>query len=131
MNKSNLAQLPLPDLRFEQTFMKQLNGYAGKDVKSDHSKPLTDSELQLLNTDINNPESSQVQKPIGVITPSIVIYAIFKDQILMPLLQGFLYTGFLISIRPLLNIIVRQGQQTGIWLSNLVGLNTIKRVNRR
>ncbi|KAK6200991.1 serine-rich protein [Scheffersomyces amazonensis] len=119
----NLGQIHIPDLRFEQTFMRQLNGYA--QTGPSRSSPLSDAELQAANVDIDEEVD---EKPIGVITPSIVLYAIFKDQILMPLVQGFLWTGFLLSVRPILNIIVRQGQLSGIWLSNLMGLNRKVRI---
>ena len=104
-----MSALPIPDLRFEQSFMKQLNKYAGNQqsqsnkldlLKPHNTSPLTDEDLKLLNEELDEEEQDELYKPLNPITPSVVIYAILKDQILIPLLQGFLWTGVLISMRP-------------------------------
>ncbi|KAK6876015.1 hypothetical protein K6H11_000523 [Candida tropicalis] len=129
-----MSALPIPDLRFEQSFMKQLNKYAGNQqsqsnkldlLKPHNTSPLTDEDLKLLNEELDEEEQDELYKPLNPITPSVVIYAILKDQILIPLLQGFLWTGVLISMRPFLRIIVRNGQYAGHWVSNLLGLNQL------
>ncbi|CAK9441363.1 uncharacterized protein LODBEIA_P52310 [Lodderomyces beijingensis] len=141
-----MPSINLPDLRFEQTFWRQLNSYAGHQSNG-HSSPLsysyphgkvqglTDAELDRLNQDMDKKEgqelSSVVPQPLSPITPGIVVYAILKDVILMPFLQGLFLTGFLISIRPVLNTVVKNGQQAGIWVSNLLGLNSLKAGARR
>ena len=136
-----MTSLPIPDLRFEESFLKQLNKYAGNQtqqqkqpnklefLKKKHSQlaTLTDEDLKLLNEELDEEEQNELIKPLNPITPSVVIYAIIKDQILMPLLQGFLWTGVLISIRPFLRIVVRNGQYAGHWLSNLLGVNQLTR----
>lgn len=130
----------LPDLRFEQTFYKQLLANAGKKYPEGNS--LSDKELKLLSKKIDEEEerirdsgdthhhpgsqNNQLQ-PIEPITPWIVIYTIIKDQMFFPLLQGFLWTGVLISLRPLMRLAVKQGQHAGTWVANLVGLNAIHR----
>ncbi|KAI5964962.1 hypothetical protein CANMA_003472 [Candida margitis] len=134
----------IPDLRFEQSFMRQLNTYAGnKDLDNKHSlfnkknnnplPKLTDGELQLLNENLDKEEEEYLEdpKPLQPITPRVVIFAIIKDQIVLPLLQGFFLTGFLMSVRPLLALLVRNGQQAGHWVSNLVGLNRLTPTTRR
>lgn len=109
--------------------MRQINSYAGRPAppSPDHVRGLTDKELELLNNDIDVQEKNELMAPIEPITPGIVIYAILKDQILMPLLQGFAWTGFLLSIRPIAAVLIAQGQHTGIWVSNLLGLNKLRR----
>lgn len=118
---------------------------------------LTESDLKLLNQELDKAEEEEIDNynadinrkndtgtndkdnqshsnqlsPIEPITPGIVIYAILKDQIFMPLLQGFLWTGLLISIRPILGIITYQGQTCGTWLANALGLNRINKYHRR
>lgn len=121
--------LPIPDLRFEQSFISQLNKYAGNkqpdqqklqplsSKKYNHIATLTDDDLKLLNEELDIEEEEEIDnytdkpqpKPLAPITPSIVIYAIIKDQMLMPLLQGFLWTGVLLCVRPLLKLVVRNG----------------------
>ena len=137
--------LPIPDLRFEQSFISQLNKYAGNkqpdqqklqplsSKKYNHIATLTDDDLKLMNEELDIEEEEEIDnytdkpqpKPLAPITPSIVIYAIIKDQMLMPLLQGFLWTGVLLCVRPLLKLVVRNGQYAGHWVSNLLGLNRL------
>ncbi|KAI5958573.1 hypothetical protein KGF57_002418 [Candida theae] len=128
----------IPDLRFEQSFMRQLNAYAGnKELDGRHSAlnpknynplpKLTDGELELLNENVDKEEEEYLEdpEPLKPITPRIVIFAIVKDQIVLPLLQGFFITGFLISVRPILALLVKNGQHAGTWVSNLLGLNRL------
>ncbi|KAG7661948.1 uncharacterized protein J8A68_004551 [[Candida] subhashii] len=134
-----MASFTVPDLRFEQSFMKQLNTYAGAptkkkqhhhhhDHKLDDIAKLTDEELKQMSQQIDEEEQQELeQQPLPVITPSIVIYAIIKDQILMPLLQGFAWTGFLMLLKPFLRLVIRNGQHTGHWLANLIGINRLQR----
>lgn len=113
---SKVPEITIPDLRFEQSFLKSLQTYAnGK-------KTLADDELKLL--DEPGEDSPQFQ-PIAPITPGIVAMAVIKDQIIMPLIQGFLWSGFLISVRPFLGLVVASGQRCGIWFGNMVGLGQL------
>lgn len=123
-----MNKITLPDLRFEETFMKSLYGYSGQSKV--HSKPtshshLSDEELELLNKELDRQEQEMIEQPL--ITPGTVVYAIIKDQIIMPLIQGFLWTGFLISMAPVMRIIVRQGQIAGKRLYDLMGLGNLRR----
>ncbi|CUM54462.1 unnamed protein product [Debaryomyces tyrocola] len=132
-----MSGFTLPDLRFEESFLRTLYSYAGYQTpapEAENSAALTEKELNLLSGKIDDQEQQIIEspsgpsgvRPIGPISPSIIAYAVFKDQILMPLIQGFLWTGFLISVRPFLGIIVQQGQRCGLWLSNTLGLNRIR-----
>lgn len=145
INHTHTMSLPIPDLRFEQSFISQLNKYAGNkqpdqkklqplsSKKYNHIATLTDDDLKLMNEELDIEEEEEIDnytdkpqpKPLAPITPSIVIYAIIKDQMLMPLLQGFLWTGVLLCVRPLLKLVVRNGQYAGHWVSNLLGLNRL------
>lgn len=123
-----MNKLTLPDLRFEETFMKSLYGYSGYRKSPQKSSPprhLTDKELELVNEELDQQELDIIDKPL--ITPGIVAYAIIKDQIILPLIQGFLWTGFLISISPFLKLVVRQGQIAGQKLYAMMGLDNLRR----
>lgn len=124
--------------------MRQLNTYAGnKNLEGKHSAfnkenynplpKLTDGELELLNENIDKEEQEYLEdpEPLKPITPRIVIFAIIKDQIVLPLLQGFFLTGFLMSVRPFLSLLVKNGQHAGTWVSNLLGLNKLTPTSRR
>lgn len=114
----------IPDLRFEQLFMKLLWTYAGNAPQK--TTGLTDDELNLLSEQLDHDEKTEVEAgPLSPITPTVVILAILKDQIIMPLLQGFLWTGFLIGMRPFFAQVVRSGQRAGSQLYKLMGFDAI------
>ncbi|ODV64810.1 hypothetical protein HYPBUDRAFT_154148 [Hyphopichia burtonii NRRL Y-1933] len=127
--------IAIPDLRFEQSFTRSLNSYAIQQQESKIRRhEAADVNLEELNAKLDEAEQQELQtsgahgvQPIGPITPGIVIYAIIKDQILMPFIQGFFLTGVLIAIKPFLNTITAQGQRCGIWLANGLGLNRLNR----
>lgn len=115
----------IPDLRFEETFVASLNAYAHPEQaaaraksqpslytrpKRRHHHELTDEELDLQ------------PKPLPVPT-KVVLYAIFKDQIVLPLLLGFLWTGLLMVAGPILWHITNHGRRCGMWLANILHLN--------
>lgn len=116
------SAITIPDLRFEQSFLKSLDNYAAQNQFKKSS--ITNSELDLL--DIDGVESTNDDQlnlaPIVPITPGIVTYAIIKDQIFMPLLQGFLWSGVLLCIRPFLGLVIANGQRWGTWVANAVGI---------
>lgn len=68
----------------------------------------------------NAPETPE---PLAPITPGIIAYAVIKDQILMPLLQGFLWSGLLLCVRPFLATVVASGQRWGTWVAHGVGIS--------
>lgn len=130
MNKR--VDIKIPDLRFEQSFMRSLQAYSGQKqpVEPTTVTGLSDAELELLSAEVDAKEQQEVDDslgmgPIGQITPLIVIYAIIKDQIVMPLVQGFVWTGFLIVARPFLRQMVQWGLNSGTYVANLVGLNRL------
>lgn len=129
-----MEDIQLPDLRFEQSFMRSLHAYAHKSYSSRNTKKLkkhdiTEEELKLLNQELDDKEQEQLESeeltPLQPITPGIIIYAVVKDQIIMPLLQGFLWAGILITSKPVLQALVFQGQKCGVWVSTILGLNRL------
>lgn len=123
----SLSSIPLPDTRFEQSFMKSLRTYATNFSKKDQPKHLSNldpSQIDSMNKSLDTQEQQELSQPLPPpITPSIVAYAVIKDQIIMPLLQGLLWTGILILSRPTLRLIVHQGHKCGVYLSTILGLN--------
>lgn len=115
--------LVIPDLRFESSFNKSLQAYAEKT----NPARLTDAELRRLNVELDDAEAAHPSQnpPLGSITPGIVLYAIVKDQVLMPLLQGFAWAGVLILAGPTLRQIVVHGQRCGTYLARMLNLNLI------
>lgn len=109
--------IPIPDLRFEQSFLRSLHNYANPP-----NRALKESELAKL--DDENEEDKELPdfKPIAPITPGIVALAVIKDQIFMPLIQGFLWSGFLLSLGPLTRLAVASGRASGLWLFRFLGL---------
>ncbi|EGV64745.1 hypothetical protein PSN45_005090 [Yamadazyma tenuis] len=129
---STITNLPLPDLRFENTFMKSLRTYAAESAKTPpQAVPelalRTESEIDLLNEQLDLDEQSQIDQPLPPITPAIVAYAIIKDQILMPLLQGILYSGLILVSKPYLRLVVLQGQKFGSYLATILGVHQFTR----
>lgn len=123
MNYKTLA-ITIPDLRFEQSFLRSLDRYASE--KQAARSTLTNSELALSDNGIDDgieDQSPAELAPLSPITPGIVIYAVIKDQIFMPLLQGFLWSGLLLCVRPLLAAIVANGQRWGTWVSSGIGIS--------
>ncbi|CAK7904050.1 hypothetical protein CAAN1_13S03136 [[Candida] anglica] len=122
--------ITIPDLRFEQTFLRSLNTYAG-DTK--HAEPEGENLMKKTKRSKNGKLNFDVDaaamvpsEPTPLVTPSIVAYAVIKDQIIMPLLQGFLWAGILVVISPLRSHIVAGGQSCGKWLFNAVGLGNLR-----
>lgn len=112
--------IPLPDLRFEQAFMKTLRTYSTKPQLSETQ--LSHTNIEKLNQEIDVQEQKELDRPLEPITPWIVTYAVLKDQILMPLVQGFLFSGLILLSRPALRLVVQQGQRCGVYLSTILGL---------
>lgn len=96
--------------------MRSLNSYASAKVE-----PLSDAELKVVDEETD--ETTPELQPLAPITPGIVVFAIVKDQILMPLIQGFLLSGFYIIARPMLRWVIANGQSTGRWLFHILGLD--------
>ncbi|GEQ70783.1 hypothetical protein JCM33374_g4462 [Metschnikowia sp. JCM 33374] len=118
-------KIPIPDLRFENSFLRSLQRYADSSAGKNDG-PITDSELQLLdeqNTSLGEPEEL---KPVGPITPSIVTYAVIKDIILRPLIEGFSWAMIVILFRPTLGLITAQGHRAGTWLATVLGKPTAR-----
>lgn len=94
-------KVSIPDLRFEQTFKNALKREALKN-KQYKAKNGTD-------TDSESPLSA-----------SIICKVVLRDVLLLPFLQGALWTGVLIAMRPWLWHVKMQGLQLGRRIYNLV-----------
>ncbi|ODV61762.1 uncharacterized protein ASCRUDRAFT_19942, partial [Ascoidea rubescens DSM 1968] len=100
---------PIPDLRFEHSFRNALNKYAAAEAAKK-------AKIQKQNLSLQAADNIE---PIPVITPSIILYAIVKDQMLMPLVQGFAMAMLLLSVKPWLVAITNHGKKWGISVKNL------------
>ncbi|SCV01168.1 LANO_0F10484g1_1 [Lachancea nothofagi CBS 11611] len=92
-----VQKLAIPDLRFQQTFQNALKREAKKNKK--------------LGTESEGNDR---------ISASVICKVVLRDVLLLPFLQGILWTGILIAMKPWLRLVVRQGQQCGQKLYNLV-----------
>ncbi|OBA24010.1 hypothetical protein METBIDRAFT_37652 [Metschnikowia bicuspidata var. bicuspidata NRRL YB-4993] len=113
-------KIVVPDLLFENSFLRSLQRYADASVGK-QSGPLADSELALSNDQSNNSNEPGHLNPVGVITPGIVVYAVIKDIMLRPLLEGFLWALTLMLFRPALRLVAAQGRHVGTWLATMLG----------
>jgi hypothetical protein len=88
------TQIVIPDLRFEESFNAKLI----KNAIDENKK----------NKKLNEDGSISTTIPISLLIKTIII-----DQIIMPFVQSFALTAALFYIRPLLQIITRQGYIVG------------------
>lgn len=104
------ANYPVPDTRFEQTFRRALTREAEKQRATQWHKmgvdPAMISELQ------------KVQPP--QISKIVVCKVVVRDIVLMPLVQGLLWTGILIAVKPWLKNVVSHGRKLGSSIYRLV-----------
>lgn len=112
--------ITIPDLRFENSFLRSLQKYADK-AAGKRTGPITDAELKRLDEQGANVSEAEEIKPVGPITPGIVTYAVIKDIVLRPLIEGFLWALILILFRPTLRLITAQGHRAGTWLATILG----------
>lgn len=94
------SQITIPDLRFEKLFERSLQKYAGRNMKATAAGPGL--------------------RPIGPVTPGIVMFAIIKDIMVRPLLEGFTFAMLLLLVRPTLRLIQANGHRAGTWVAGLV-----------
>ncbi|KAM9910398.1 hypothetical protein OXX69_004516 [Metschnikowia pulcherrima] len=121
-------QITIPDLRFEKSFLRSLQRYANTSTGKP-TGPLTEAELKLLdehkNEEIDDDDDSgnsrERLKPVGPITPGIVAYAVIKDIVIRPLLEGFTWALLVILFRPTLRLVTAQGHRMGSWLATILG----------
>lgn len=110
---------PVPDTRFEHTFRRALNREAENQRTSQWKKmgvvdPLVVNQLQK-----NEPPK---------ISSYVVCKVVARDVILMPLLQGVLWTSILIMVRPWLRGVVQNGRKIGSYIYRTVlGTDLIKK----
>ena len=119
----NSRPLPIPDLRFEQSLLKSLQVYAnaGAQAKAQHWKTKKPAETAKVVAPVAAPGAVE-PAPLAPITPGIVIYAIIKDVMFRPLIEGFLWATVVILASPSLRFITAQGYKCGLWFGRLIGL---------
>lgn len=119
----NSRPLPIPDLRFEQSLLKSLQVYANAraQAKAHHLKTKKPAETAEVVAPGAAPDAVE-PAPLAPITPGIVIYAIIKDVMFRPLIEGFLWATVVILARPSLRLITAQGYKCGLWFGHLIGL---------
>lgn len=112
------ANYPVPDTRFEQTFRRALTREAEKHRAAQWRKmgvvdPVLINELQ------------KAQPPS--ISKLVVCKVVLRDVIFMPLVQGLLWTGVLIAMKPWLKNAVAHGRRLGSSIYRLVlGTDLVK-----
>jgi hypothetical protein len=102
---SNMS-LPIPDLRFESTFRRQLAARARATAVASAAHNDKDSD-----SDSDSDSDDNIN-----ITWTTVASVVLKDIVLMPLVQGILYTGALMMLRPWLRAVTRFGYNTATLL---------------
>ncbi|CEP60619.1 uncharacterized protein LALA0_S01e15104g [Lachancea lanzarotensis] len=101
---SEVHKLPIPDLRFQQTFQNSLKREAKKNKK--------------VGTEQANDE--------GTINAAVICKVVLRDVLFLAFVQRILWTTVLIAMKPWLRYVVRQGQTSGRAIYNLVlGKNLI------
>lgn len=130
---SNAKSLPIQikDMRFEQSFLDSLQKYANqsaersskkkKKLSSVRSKDPSEYPDDLLDEEIEENGLA----PLEPITPSIIIFAIIKDVILIPFIGSFVWKSVLLLAKPTLRLITELGYRCGLWLSGQLGLRRL------
>ena len=98
-----MTTLPIPDLRFESTFRRQLNAKAQRDAHA------LSTQLDLSDTE----EEDEIEPAI---TWQTVASVVLKDIIVMPLIQGVIYTGALMLVKPWLSAMTRFAYNAAVTL---------------
>lgn len=109
---------PVPDTRFEQTFRRALTREAEKQ-RTVHWKKMGVVDPVVIN---------QLQKMHPPVISNLTIFkVIVRDVLLMPFVQGMLWTSILIIMRPWLGKVVTHGRKMGSSIYKLVlGTDLIK-----
>lgn len=110
---------PVPDTRFQQTFQRALAREA------DRQRTLEWKKMGVVDPLVIN----QLQKgqPARVST-YVVCKVIARDVILMPFVQGILWTSLLIMLKPWLRGVVIHGRKMGTFIYNRVlGIDLVKK----
>lgn len=119
-------EIVIPDLRFEQVFRKSLSNYADKANES--RRVISSKELDKYASEDGDGSEAQAPSlenrppPIEPSSPSIVAYAVIRDIMLRPLVEGFLWALICILARPTLRLITRQGFRVGKLFASLFGV---------
>ncbi|KAH3672647.1 hypothetical protein WICPIJ_010017 [Wickerhamomyces pijperi] len=113
--------IPIPDLRFESTFRKALDA-----AFKSHAESLAKSQSQSQSNSKTQSQTSDLPlKPLPLLHSTyIVARVILKDVLLMPLIQGFALSYFLLGFRPWLsNYVVPFGRKCGLYVMNVLSGN--------
>ncbi|AMD20657.1 HDL087Cp [Eremothecium sinecaudum] len=114
MMKEN-RQIVIPDVRVEQNFRKSVFAAARKEHET-KVKPLRGSEAQIDDSEVG-------------ITISAVVKVVFKDVLLLPLLQGMMWTGLMIAMKPWLRACGRNGYLLGRYIyDTITGRHLLKKM---
>ena len=101
-------KVTVPDLRFEQSFLARLRIAANRKAQKQRSKHLG------LREDGSEPLEKDKDPSTGApITLSTVISTITKDQVLLPLAQGFLFALMRITVFPWIRWVFGFGRSVG------------------
>lgn len=110
---------PVPDTRFEYTFRRALNREAERQRTLQWKKVGVVDPLV-----INQLQKNQPAKVSSYVVCKVVV----RDVILMPFVQGVLWTGLLITMRPWLRKMVQNGRKVGTFIYRTVlGTDLIKK----
>lgn len=112
--------ITVPDLRFEHSFIKSLQAYANDSAK--RTAKTKNSKSGSAKQCVDGLPVDDIIAPVAPITPAIVIYAVIKDVILRPLLEGFLWSSTLLLVKPTLRLVTAFGRRSGLWLIGQIGL---------
>ncbi|CAR23245.1 uncharacterized protein KLTH0E04576g [Lachancea thermotolerans CBS 6340] len=94
-------KVAVPDLRFEQTFQRALRREASKNQKAtSQGHSTTDAD--------------------ATISASVICKVVLRDVLLMPFLQGILWTSALIALKPWLHMVRIRGQLVGHRIYEMV-----------
>ncbi|AQZ14720.1 ADL119W (Scer_YGOB_ADL119W) [Zygosaccharomyces parabailii] len=110
---------PVPDTRFQQTFQRALTREAERQRTLEWKKmgvvdPLVINQLQK-------------EKPARV-SRYVICKVIARDVVLMPFVQGILWTSLLILSKPWLRAVVANGRKFGTFVYNRVlGVDLVRK----
>lgn len=108
---SSQIPIPIPDLRFESSFYRALQSKA----KS------SDAKAAATSTDSAEPI-------VDTITPGIILQVILKDVVIVPLIQGILWTSVLLVAKPWLLYVAQNGRDYGVRLFKSMGFQQTRRL---
>ena len=101
-------KVPVPDLRFEQSFLARLRAAANRKAQKQQKKPRS---FQKSVSETTN--KAEIPPQGAKITLSTIITTVTKDQVILPLVQGFLFALMRITVFPWLRWVFGLGRSVG------------------